>query len=465
MKKLYILLFTILITGTTFSQVFITELADPNNHDCLRYIELYNAGGTPVDLSTWRIDKYTDASATVSQTLALTGTIAAGGFYIIATGPEDTDMITYLEVTPDQWDAGADNVAGSDGDDNLELYDGTNTLIDQFGVPGEDGTGTCHEFEDGRVERKASVLAGNPTWDEAEWNVWAKNTVSGCTSHVGIAQDAPGIFDPRAWIGTSYSPPTNALVLSGIFDGPLSGGTPKGVELHVLADIPDLSLFGIGSANNGEGTDGQEFTFPSVAASAGTFIYVASEAPQFNAFFGFAPNYTDEAMEINGDDAVELFENGLVIDTFGVIDVSGDGEIWDYTDGWAYRLANTGPDGTTFVPTNWDYSGIDQLEGGTTNATCTSAFPENSYPNFLSVNEIDSNSFRVYPNPTNIGFVNISSKSSKVINVKVFDILGKQVLEGTVKNNQLNVSNFNAGMYILKLSQNNAPVSKKLVIQ
>ncbi len=34
-----------------------------------------------------------------------------------------------------------------------------------------------------------------------------------------------------------------------------------------------------------------------------------------------------------------------------------------------------------------------------------------------------------------------------------------------VENNQLNVSNLNAGMYILKLSQNNATVTKKLVIQ
>ena len=83
MKKYYFLLFTFLITSVSFGQVFITELADPNNDATARYIELYNAGASSVDLSTWRIDKYTNASATVSQTLALTGTIAAGGFYII----------------------------------------------------------------------------------------------------------------------------------------------------------------------------------------------------------------------------------------------------------------------------------------------------------------------------------------------------------------------------------------------
>ncbi len=39
----------------------------------------------------------------------------------------------------------------------------------------------------------------------------------------------------------------------------------------------------------------------------------------------------------------------------------------------------------------------------------TSPFPTGSYPGFLSVNKIDSNSFNVYPNPTNMGYVNISS--------------------------------------------------------
>ena len=83
----------------------------------------------------------------------------------------------------------------------------------------------------------------------------------------------------------------------------------------------------------------------------------------------------------------------------------------------------------------------------------------------LSVNQLDSNSFNVYPNPTNTGFVNITSSSSDVLQASVFDILGKQVIDSKVMNNQLNVSNLNAGVYILKLTQNNASITKKLVIQ
>ena len=61
-------------------------------------------------------------------------------------------------------------------------------------------------------------------------------------------------------------------------DGPLSGGVPKVIELFVRNDIPDLSIYGFGSANNGGGSDGEEFTFPADAASAGSFIYIAYES-------------------------------------------------------------------------------------------------------------------------------------------------------------------------------------------
>ncbi|MCP5099228.1 MAG: nuclease, partial [Chloroflexi bacterium] len=137
------------------------------------------------------------------------------------------------------------------------------------------------------------------------------------------------------------------LLITGVIDGPITGGLPKGVEVYVVNDIPDLSIYGIGSANNGGGTDGEEFTFPVVSATAGDFIYVASEAVEFANWFGFSPDYTDSAANVNGDDAIELFESGTVIDTFGDIDTDGSGEPWEYLDGWAYRVGGTDADGST----------------------------------------------------------------------------------------------------------------------
>jgi hypothetical protein len=87
------------------------------------------------------------------------------------------------------------------------------------------------------------------------------------------------------------------LVITGVVDGPLSGGVPKAIELCVLDDIADLSDYGVGAANNGGGSDGEEFTFPPGPVSAGTFLYVASEAAGFSTFFGFAPDFTSGAAQ------------------------------------------------------------------------------------------------------------------------------------------------------------------------
>jgi len=170
------------------------------------------------------------------------------------------------------------------------------------------------------------------------------------------------------------------LVITGVFDGPLTGGLPKGLEMRACADIADLSIYGIGCANNGGGTDGEEFTFPADSAVEGQFIYLASEVDGFTAFFGFAPDYVDSyAAGTNGDDAFELFMNGSVVDVVGDINVDGTGTDWDYLDGWVYRIDETGPDGTVFVLANWFFSGPNALDGETTNATAAVPFPVGTY--------------------------------------------------------------------------------------
>ncbi|WP_400076319.1 T9SS type A sorting domain-containing protein [Winogradskyella sp. R77965] len=83
----------------------------------------------------------------------------------------------------------------------------------------------------------------------------------------------------------------------------------------------------------------------------------------------------------------------------------------------------------------------------------------------LSTNDFDANSFSLYPNPTSTGSVYISSTNSDVMRVQIFDILGKQVKNDTLTNNTLNVSNLKSGVYLVKITQNDASTTKKLVIK
>lgn len=83
----------------------------------------------------------------------------------------------------------------------------------------------------------------------------------------------------------------------------------------------------------------------------------------------------------------------------------------------------------------------------------------------LSTNNFERVKFSIHPNPTNTGSVNISSTNTEAMNVQVFDILGKQVKNETLYNTTLNVSNLKSGVYIVKITQNNASTTKKLVIR
>lgn len=100
---------------------------------------------------------------------------------------------------------------------------------------------------------------------------------------------------------------------------------------------------------------------------------------------------------------------------------------------------------------------FDELRIGTSWAAVT--------PTTLSVDEFSSNNFKIYPNPTSLGYVTISSENTLAMSVAVYDVLGKQVLGQTISNNRLNVGSLKSGIYIMRISQDNATITKKLVIK
>ncbi|GAB4257787.1 MAG: hypothetical protein Kow0027_25130 [Saprospiraceae bacterium] len=175
------------------------------------------------------------------------------------------------------------------------------------------------------------------------------------------------------------TPSAGALLISGVFDTQPAGAGVKGWELKAIKNIPDLSIYGVGSANNGGGSNGVEATLPPIPLDSGQCFFVASNADDFMAFFGFPADLVTDAAFINGDDAIELFENGIVVDVFGDINTDGTGEPWEYTDGWAYRKSGTGPDGNIFQLDNWTFSGIDVFDDVPNNASAPVPFPTCTY--------------------------------------------------------------------------------------
>lgn len=189
-------------------------------------------------------------------------------------------------------------------------------------------------------------------------------------------------------VSTSYG--QNDLIITGVIDGPRSGGVPKAIELYVINTIADLSVYSLGVAANGGGSDGPEFAL-SGSATAGDYIYIASETTGFTAFFGFAPNFTSGQAGINGDDPFEIFYDATgafsgsetLVDEYGDVALDGTGEAWEYTDGWAYRNSNTTANAGSFNTSNWTFSGTNALDAlgstGTNNDDGATAFPLGTY--------------------------------------------------------------------------------------
>ena len=80
---------------------------------------------------------------------------------------------------------------------------------------------------------------------------------------------------------------TQDLELQGIIDFtvPSAGNDGKAIHLKANNAISDLSLYGIGVANNGGGTDGQEYTFPVMSVLAGDDILLARSPSAMSLYF------------------------------------------------------------------------------------------------------------------------------------------------------------------------------------
>ncbi len=106
------------------SDLYISEVFEGSSS--LKYVEIYNAGATAVDLDT-PVDvvlrRYSNANVSGTD-VDVSGTVPAGGFFVIANNSTDYDPIF---GTADQYNSGV----GHNGNDEYDLFDGT-TIIDTF---------------------------------------------------------------------------------------------------------------------------------------------------------------------------------------------------------------------------------------------------------------------------------------------------------------------------------------------
>ena len=171
--------------------IFISELADPDNNNKARFLELYNSSDNTLILDGWTLQRYTNDNTEVSSVIDLSGfTIEAKSTLVIAANPDEFRKAFGFDA---DLSAPGNTAANSNGDDNIALIDPFDKLIDLFGVIGEDGSGTNHEFEDGKALRNPDVSKANPVFNFNEWTIYND---TGAMETIMLPKNAPEDFNP-----------------------------------------------------------------------------------------------------------------------------------------------------------------------------------------------------------------------------------------------------------------------------
>jgi len=259
---------------------------------------------------------------------------------------------------------------------------------------------------------------------------------------------------------TSLFSQGNALSLKGIIDFDLvsAGYTGKAIHLVANSNIPDLSIYGIGVANNASGGDGQEYSFPQIAIQSGEHLLLARDSTALSIYFDICFSDFDyilqasNAISQNGNDAVELFENSVIIETFGDVNVNGTGTAWEYLDSWAYKDQSGS---VSFSGGNWIFGGVSCTSGSVTTQTSSCPYPMCSSSVYVHNN--DRILFSIYPNPSS----DYITLDTEIENITIHDALGNQIKDFNFYKKTLNIKEFPNGIYII--SSNNGKNQQKFI--
>lgn len=170
-----------------------SEIADPGDDFNGRFVELYNNGSSSIDFGTTTVylANFSNGNST-AQSVQLTGTLAAGDFYVI--GSNSPGFNESYAFNPDIYSG----IANGNGDDAYALYVGgdpdSGDLFDVYGVIGTDGSGEPWEYEDSRAVRNDLSVTPKTTWMASEYTITSAD-VADMTPGTGEGNQPPQISD------------------------------------------------------------------------------------------------------------------------------------------------------------------------------------------------------------------------------------------------------------------------------
>ena len=254
--------------------------------------------------------------------------------------------------------------------------------------------------------------------------------------------------------GTTLAAPTGGTTASEIFFSEyVEGGSfNKALEIaNFTGKTIDLTGYSIRKQSNGAGVWSIGLNLTGSLINGAVFVLVDPQIA-VGCYTAASANLSSAQEAFNGNDPMGLFKNGVLIDIIGTFNEGSANFGADET--LRRKPSIAAPNATFNKAAEWDVYTKDTCNGIGSHSLAT-----------LSIADIDSNEFNVYPNPSNgnikINFENLNKKYF----VEVFSIVGQKVFEKEYTNSSsAAVNNLQKGVYLIKITTNTQSITKKLVV-
>jgi predicted extracellular nuclease len=227
------------------TELFFSEYIEGTSNN--KALEIYNGTGAAVNLAAggYNVQMHFNGNPVATLTINLTGTVAAGGVYVLAHSSAAAEILAVANQT---------NGAGwFNGDDAVVLRRGT-TVVDVIGQigfdPGSEWGSGLTSTADNTLRRKNTVTAGDTNGADAfdpslEWDGFATNTFDGLGGGIVPPPD-PELLSINEIQGDGAFSPHQVLVETR--GNVVTAVGPTGFFIQMpdaLADLDDLTSNGL----------------------------------------------------------------------------------------------------------------------------------------------------------------------------------------------------------------------------
>ena len=270
------------------------------------------------------------------------------------------------------------------------------------------------------------------------------------------AKDAGGNYSSNS-SSINATTSSTSLVTDLYFSEYLEGSSNnKALEIaNNTGNSVSLSSYVIKKQTNGSGSWSTGISLSGSLANGAKFVLVNSSIAS-NCYSTSSANISTTATELtfNGNDAVGLFKNGTLIDIIGTYNGGSANFAVNET---LRRNSNVAVPKTTFnKSSDWTVYSTDTCSGIGNKSTASKTETINSTETEFS--------FSVYPNPSN-GIFTIDINIQENYSIEVISTLGKVVYsKDNISSSTINISNLQAGVYMLKIASKGKIKTKSIII-